>query len=332
MLPPTKRDSTELREARESADALERRFGPDMTLGQREMAAVKLRTLLKEIAEAGGAPDLLARQRDMTARLRAMDEAQFADLRAQLHAGTFTPQDFRARLDAMPHFDWDPWARRLFDLHEIPPTTVPLDADMVGYITTHVVQILEVASELTPDDVLYDLGSGLGFVPILASWLSGARAVGVEIEPAFVARARAQADFVGVGNRVTFVERDLREQDYPDATAVFMFYPVRDELLDQVIARVEPVGRARPLRLYSLGLSGPALTKLDWIRVRGQSPSGLLALESVVGPKAAPAPAKKKAPAPAKDKTAAPAKKAPASKTKTKAAPKTKTKPAPKKR
>ncbi len=303
MINPNKRENVELREARESADALEKRFGPDMTLGQREMAAVKLRSLVREIAEAGGSPALMARHQEMTERLRAVDEAQFGGLRAELYAGTLTPQHFRERLAAMPQFDWDAWARRLFDLHDIPPTTVPLDADMVAYITTHVVQILEMASELTPQDVLYDLGSGLGFVPILASWLTGCRAVGVEIEPAFVARAREQAAKVGVGERVSFVENDLREQDYPDATAVFMFYPVRDTLLDQCIARIEPEGRARPIKLYSLGLSGPALTKLDWVRVRGQSPSGLLALESVVGPKkkakAAPAKAKK---APAKKK------------------------------
>lgn len=290
---PSSKESAQLREARESIEALERRFTPTLTLGQREMIAVRLRELAREVIAVGEPDALVDRYRAMEVKLDAADEAQFAELRERLYAGRFGPDDLRATLGAMPQYDWDPWTRRLFGLHKVPPTTVTLTADMVGYITTHVLQILEVASELGPDDVLYDLGTGLGMVPILSAWLTGAKAIGVEIEPAFVARAREQVTTLGLEGRVSIVEGDIRAQDYTDATAVFMFYPVRDRLLAEVIDRVGEAARARPIRIYSLGLSGPPLIAQDWIRVRGQSPSGLLALETQFSAKKPPGTRKK---------------------------------------
>ena len=45
-------------------------------------------------------------------------------------------------------------------------------------------------SELSADDVLIDFGSGLGQLCIVASILTGARAIGVEIEHAYIESAR----------------------------------------------------------------------------------------------------------------------------------------------
>lgn len=281
--PTKKKDTQELRVARESLDAVEARFASaNLTLGQREMIAVRLREAIPEIVAAGEPDELIDRYRAVEERLQALDDAQFGALRERLYAGTYRPDDLRAQLAQLPSYELDAWTRRLFELHREPPTTVALGPEGVGYITTHVVQVLEMASELTPADVFYDLGSGLGFVPILISWLTGARAIGIEIEPAFVARAREQATKLGLGEKVSFLEKDLREQDYPDATAVFMFYPVRGASLEAVIAKVEARGRAHPLKVYSLGLSGQPLVDQPWIEVRGQSPSGLLALQSKV--------------------------------------------------
>jgi SAM-dependent methyltransferase len=288
MLPPKKKtESLRAREARESTEALERRMGPSLTLGQRDMITARLNELAHELIAAGQPEALVERYQAMHAALAAQDAAEFGALRARLRAGTFTPAEYREALATLPQHDWDGWTRRIFELHQAPPTTVALTAEMVGYVTTHVVQILEMVSELTPDDVYYDLGSGIGFVPILASWLSGARAVGVELEPAFVAMARERAEQLGLAERVRFVEADLREVDYADATAVFMFYPCRGQTLEQVIDRLEPVGRTRALKLYSLGLSGQALVTRPWVEIRGQSPSALLALATVPGAPAA---------------------------------------------
>jgi predicted RNA methylase len=73
------------------------------------------------------------------------------------------------------------------------------------------------------DDVVYDLGSGDGRIPILAAQKYGARAVGVELDPILVAIARQIAQESGVSDRVTFVEGDLFEADISNATVVTLY-------------------------------------------------------------------------------------------------------------
>lgn len=72
-------------------------------------------------------------------------------------------------------------------------------------------------------DVVYDLGSGDGRIPIAAAKRRGARGVGIEIDPALVKKAREIAEAQGVGKRVRFVEADLFEADIHDATVVVLF-------------------------------------------------------------------------------------------------------------
>src|SRR3990170_6312669 len=57
--------------------------------------------------------------------------------------------------------------------------------------------MLELAA-VGPQDVVYDLGSGDGRIPITAAKEFGARGVGIEIDPALVARAKARARAEGV--------------------------------------------------------------------------------------------------------------------------------------
>lgn len=85
-----------------------------------------------------------------------------------------------------------------------------------------------------PDDVLYDLGSGDGRIPIAAAQRYGIRAVGVEIDPELVELARANARAAGVSDRVRFVERDMFLTDVREATVVTLF------LLDRLNLQLRP--------------------------------------------------------------------------------------------
>ena len=75
---------------------------------------------------------------------------------------------------------------------------------------------------VTKGDVVYDLGSGDGRIPIAAAGM-GARAVGVEISPELVAQAVANAEKEGVAGRVRFLQRDLFETDISEATVVTLY-------------------------------------------------------------------------------------------------------------
>jgi SAM-dependent methyltransferase len=74
-----------------------------------------------------------------------------------------------------------------------------------------------------PGDLLYDLGSGDGRIVIAAAQTYGARAVGVDIDPARVAEGRANAARAGVQHLATFKLQDVMDTDVSEATVVTVY-------------------------------------------------------------------------------------------------------------
>jgi len=106
----------------------------------------------------------------------------------------------------------------------------------VPYVPTHelvVAEMLKVA-KVGKNDVLYDLGSGDGRIPITAAKKFGTRGVGVDIDPARVTEARANAVKAGVADKVRFMQQDLFETDIKEATVVTLY------LLPDVNLRLRP--------------------------------------------------------------------------------------------
>lgn len=114
--------------------------------------------------------------------------------------------------------------------------------DVIYVPTPHdVVREMLAAVKVGPGDIVYDLGSGDGRIPIAAvKDFGAARAVGIELDPQRVAEARASATSAGVADRVEFVLQDLFEADLSDATVVAMY------LLPRLNARLQP--RLRELK------------------------------------------------------------------------------------
>src|SRR5689334_24045480 len=78
-------------------------------------------------------------------------------------------------------------------------------------------------ADVKPDDVVYDLGSGDGRIPIIAAQKYGARAVGIEIDPRLVEISWQIANQAEVASRVSFVVGDLFEADLSKATVITMY-------------------------------------------------------------------------------------------------------------
>lgn len=83
-------------------------------------------------------------------------------------------------------------------------------------------KMLEMA-EIRDGDVLIDLGSGDGRIPITAAKRYGIRGMGVEIDPELVTRANDNAKREGVADRVVFKEQDLFHTDLDQATVITLF-------------------------------------------------------------------------------------------------------------
>src|SRR5438552_6040484 len=79
--------------------------------------------------------------------------------------------------------------------------------------------MLELA-HVTSADVVYDLGSGDGRIPITAALRYGARGVGVEIDKHLVDDSITAARRAHVDHLVTFFHGDLFEADITPATVV----------------------------------------------------------------------------------------------------------------
>jgi precorrin-6B methylase 2 len=82
--------------------------------------------------------------------------------------------------------------------------------------------MLELA-RVTAADVVYDLGSGDGRIPITAATRYGARGVGIEIDPTLVRRSEENARAAHVESAVRFITGDLFQADISEATVVTLF-------------------------------------------------------------------------------------------------------------
>src|SRR5688572_2599497 len=124
------------------------------------------------------------------------------------------------------------------------PAAQALRAPDVRYEPTpqRVVRQMLRLAEVGPGDVVYDLGSGDGRIPITAAREFGARGVGIEIDPELVRRSEANARAAGVADRVAFLHADLFEADFSDATVVTLFlYPdVNLRLRPRLLAELKP--------------------------------------------------------------------------------------------
>ena len=95
----------------------------------------------------------------------------------------------------------------------------------VIYVPTpqEVVDAMLRLAKVTKDDVVYDLGSGDGRIPITAAQKYGARGIGFDINPVRIAEANANLKAANVGDKVRFVEADLFTQDLSEATVITLY-------------------------------------------------------------------------------------------------------------
>lgn len=124
----------------------------------------------------------------------------------------------------------------------------PLRSPDVIYVPTppDVVDAMLLAARVGRDDVLYDLGSGDGRIPIAAAKDYGVqRSVGIDINPARVAEANANRIRAGVADRVTFRNADLYESDFSEATVVTLYLmpALNLKLLPKLLKELKPGSR-----------------------------------------------------------------------------------------
>jgi SAM-dependent methyltransferase len=80
-------------------------------------------------------------------------------------------------------------------------------------------------AQVTPQDLVLDLGAGDGRIAIAAAKAPfGARAVGIEYDPDLAKRAACLVQVEGVADRVRIVEGDIFKEDFGGASVVTLFH------------------------------------------------------------------------------------------------------------
>src|SRR5467141_1554553 len=94
-------------------------------------------------------------------------------------------------------------------------------------------------------DVLYDLGSGDGRIPVTAATKFGVRAVGIDLDPERIPEATGNAKRNGVTSLVKFRNEDLFQADFHDATVVTLYLlpDLNVKLMPRLMEQLKPGSR-----------------------------------------------------------------------------------------
>lgn len=218
--------------------------------------------------------------------LTAIDEALFAKLRRAIRDGElqgdalklclvlFVPQG-QSLHPGVPGYDnLDHFINGLLISRTLPPAGALPEPDMVFYQQTPARIILELASRanFTEKDIFYDLGSGLGHVPILVHLLTGVKAIGIEYENALDACARACARELKMDHQVTLINMDVRAADLSDGTVFYLYTPFKNRMWLEVLEKLNRVAAKKQIRIFTYGPCTLEMDAVDWLRpIFGQS-------------------------------------------------------------
>lgn len=179
-----------------------------------------------------------------------------------VRAALFPPSAFRSALRKTPALERDAWIDRLLGITDVPDDGAALPREAVPYlpcgveVVTRAVELAQVEA----GDVFVDVGAGIGRALAVAHLLTGARAIGVEVQPQLVARARAlMSGFVGI----ELIEADATAQ-VPDGTVYFLYCPFSGARLEAFLSKLEAIARTRRIRLCTVDLP---MAARPWLQV-----------------------------------------------------------------
>lgn len=154
-----------------------------------------------------------------------------------------------------------------------------LAEEMVFYQPTparHIFDLIGRAA-LTEGDVLVDLGSGLGHVPLLVVLCTKARSIGIEYEAAYVDCARQCGAALNL-SRATFVRQDAREADFSCGTLFYLYTPFSGGILRTVLDALRCEAARREIRIGTYGPCTSVVAEESWLEAVDTPQTGRLVL------------------------------------------------------
>jgi hypothetical protein len=171
------------------------------------------------------------------------------------------PISFRAALTSVPALERDAWLDAVLGLDTLPEDGPALPRGCIPYLPCPVDTLLRAVehAEIGPSDVFVDVGSGVGRAALLIHLSTGASVVALEIQPELVTASRALVKGLNVA-RCSVVEGDAVQLtgSITDGTVFFLYCPFGGHRLAKVLDDLEPIARAKPIRICSVNLPLPS--------------------------------------------------------------------------
>ena len=132
----------------------------------------------------------------------------------------------------------------------------PLRNPDVIYVPTppEVVDAMLALANVSANDVVYDLGSGDGRIPITAAQKYGVRAVGIDINPQRIQEANDNLAKTQLGNKVRFLNQDLFETDISEATVVTLY--LLESLNIKLMPKLKAMKKGTRIVSHSFSMGG----------------------------------------------------------------------------
>ena len=180
--------------------------------------------------------------------------------RRTIESGLHDPSAFRAALLGVPARERDAWVDLVLGIDDLPSDGPALPAGGVPYLPCSVDVLLRVVDEapVRSTDVFVDVGAGLGRAIALVHLLTGAGAIGIEVQPELVRSARGLIARLGL-SRVRCIEGDAATvAAFMVVGSVFFLYcPFSGARLAKVLDDLEPIARTRQLGVCCVNLPLP---------------------------------------------------------------------------
>jgi precorrin-6B methylase 2 len=200
------------------------------------------------------------------------------EAREAVRAGKLRGAALLEALLAVPFQKRDGWVDGLLALPELPADLPGLPPGTVPYLPCGVDAIVRTIQEapVRAEDVFVDLGAGLGRPAVLAHLLSGARAIGVELQPHLVEQARATATQLGLGG-VTFLAGDAASIHVAEGTVFFIYASFGRAALARVLSWLERIAARRRIVLCAVDFE---VHDQPWLSARASQRAELVFYDS----------------------------------------------------
>lgn len=256
-------EPAQLRERLDALDDLDTRFGEPQA----------------EEFMSGGHAQIPNNVKAFRARLEAVNTVLYESIRSKIvrgasaHTMLLWIQASARRAETAPGLGYDHGDEVVSGVLQLREPSEPRLApmpEMVFYQPTparHILHLIR-ASALSKSEVFVDLGSGLGHVVLLASMLTGARSIGIEVEASYVASAQECAQSLRL-SRVRFICEDARAADLSSGTVFYLYSPFTGAILADVLDRLRKESSGRPIKICALGPCTCTLTRESWLKPIG---------------------------------------------------------------